>query len=151
SEGMVIPKDDDPIEEADDESDEGINYDFEEESNGHKEFRIPSIVKSTDQKLLASPEPQKIRSNDDSEDIETDGKNGEDNGEMGGDMITIWDDGLNTCGNPVPIDEQETGRIHLLLTWNHGDDRWGDLTNGTGKDTSRVFYTWSDDEGQTWE
>lgn len=150
SEGTVNPIDD-PVEEPDDDPDNGFNYVFKEESNGYQVFRIPAIVKSTDGKLLAFAEARKLRSNGDSGDIDMVVKVSEDNGKTWGDMITIWDDGLNTCGNPVPIVDKETGRIHLLLTWNHGDDRWGDLTNGTGKDTRRAFYTWSDDEGQTWE
>src|SRR5690606_6223837 len=150
SEGKVNPIDDDPIEETDDDSDNGFNYVLEEESNGYQVFRIPSIVKTNSGKLLAFAEARKLRSNGDTGDIDMVVKISDDNGKTWGDMITIWDDGLNTCGNPVPIVDKVTGRVHLLMTWNHGDDNWGALTGGTGKDVRRAYHTWSDDEGETW-
>lgn len=61
----------------------------------------------------------------------------------------IWDDGQNTCGNPVPIVDDK-GRIHLLMTWNYQTDKWGTITNGTGENTRRPYYTYSDDDGVTW-
>ncbi len=36
------------------------------------------------------------------------------------------------------------------MTWNHGEDKWSSLTTGTGKDTRRAYYCYSDDEGVTW-
>src|SRR5699024_6768104 len=98
SEGTVDSIDD-PVEEHDDDPDNGFNYVFEEESDGYQVFRIPAIVKSTDGKLLAFAEARKLRSNGDSGDIDMVVKISEDNGKTWGNMITIWDDGLNTCGN----------------------------------------------------
>ena len=72
-----------------------------------------------------------------------------DNGKTWSKQITIWNDGQNTCGNPVPIVD-DRGRIHLLMTWNFQTDKWGAITNGTGEDSRRPYYTYSDDDGITW-
>ncbi|MGO1597398.1 MAG: sialidase family protein [Sphingobacterium sp.] len=148
---VTQPGIDKPDEQPDEDSTAGFDYVYQEETRGYQVFRIPAIVKSKSGKLLAFAEARKLKSNGDSGDIDMVVKISEDNGETWGDMVMIWDDGLNTCGNPVPIVDEETGRIHLLLSWNHGEDRWGDLVDGTGQDVRRAFYTWSDDEGETWE
>src|SRR5699024_7143246 len=44
-----------------------------------------------------------------------------------------------------------TGRIHLLMSWNLGEDDIGEISRGTSEDTRRVFYTFSDDDGLNWE
>ena len=126
-----------------------FNYVFEQGSAGYEVYRIPAIVKSKEGVLLAFAEARKLRSNGDSGDIDLVVKRSTDNGVTWSSQITIWDDGRNTCGNPVPIVDDQ-GRVHLLMTWNHGDDKWSTLVNGTGKDTRRPYYTFSDDEGVTW-
>ena len=62
----------------------------------------------------------------------------------------IWDDPQHTCGNPAPVVDRETGAIHLLMTWNRGDDHERDIKDLKSKDTRRVFVTSSDDDGLTW-
>src|SRR5690606_22809056 len=127
-----------------------FNYIYKENTGGFQVYRIPAIVTANSGRLLAFAEARKLRSGGDSGDIDMVVKLSDDNGKTWGSMITIWDEGLNTCGNPVPIVDEVTGKIHLLLTWNNGADDWGTLTNGTGEDTRRVYYTSSDDEGATW-
>lgn len=146
-----VPQTDTPDEKPGKDSTAGFDYVYREGTLGYQVFRIPAIVKSKSGNLLAFAEARKLRSNGDSGDIDMVVKISEDHGVTWSEMITIWDDGMHTCGNPVPILDEETGRIHLLMNWNHGDDRWGDLVKGTGQDVRRVFYTWSDDEGKTWE
>ncbi|WP_170164551.1 sialidase family protein [Sinomicrobium pectinilyticum] len=151
------PETDDPIDQTDDDpvtppggEEDGKTLVYEEGTDGYQVFRIPAIVKTTAGTLLAFAEARKLKSNGDSGDIDLVVKSSSDNGKTWSDMQMIWDDGLNTCGNPVPIVDTETGRIHLLMTWNHGDDDWGELTSATGKDTRRVYYSWSDNDGQNW-
>ncbi|WP_022829267.1 sialidase family protein [Sphingobacterium paucimobilis] len=127
-----------------------FNYIYKENTGGFQVYRIPAIVKANSGRLLAFAEARKLRSGGDSGDIDMVVKLSDDNGKTWGNMITIWDEGVNTCGNPVPIVDKVTGKIHLLLTWNNGADDWAALTNGTGKDTRRVYYTSSSDEGATW-
>lgn len=128
-----------------------LNYVFEEGAHGYEVYRIPAIVKAKSGKLLAFAEARKFKRNGDSGDIDLVLKTSDDHGKTWSPMRVIWDDGVNTCGNPVPIVDEKTGRIHLLLSWNHGDDRWGALIAGEGKDVRRAFYTWSDDEGESWK
>jgi len=139
-----------PVDDDEEEPESPFNYIYKENTGGFQVYRIPAIVKTKSGKLLAFAEARKLRSGGDSGDIDMVVKISEDNGQTWGDMITIWNDGLNTCGNPVPIVDKITGRIHLLMTWNNGQDNWGTLTGGTGVDTRRAYQTWSDDEGKTW-
>lgn len=126
-----------------------FNYIFEQGENGFEAYRIPAIVKTEEGTLLAFAEARKTRSAGDSGDIDLVLKRSSDDGKTWSDAITVWDDGTNTCGNPVPI-TGENGIIHLLMTWNNGEDKWGTITSGTGKDTRRAFYCFSEDDGLTW-
>lgn len=126
-----------------------FNYIYNQGTDGFELYRIPAIVKSKSNTLLAFAEARKARSNGDSGDIDLVVKRSSDNGKTWSKQITIWNDGQNTCGNPVPIVD-DRGRIHLLMTWNFQTDKWGAITNGTGEDSRRPYYTSSDDDGITW-
>ena len=126
-----------------------FNYIYNQGTDGFELYRIPAIVKSKSNTLLAFAEARKARSNGDSGDIVLVVKRSSDNGKTWSKQITIWNDGQNTCGNPVPIVD-DRGRIHLLMTWNFQTDKWGAITNGTGEDSRRPYYTYSDDDGITW-
>ena len=126
-----------------------FNYIYNQGTDGFELYRIPAIVKSKSNTLLAFAEARKALSNGDSGDIDLVVKRSSDNGKTWSKQITIWNDGQNTCGNPVPIVD-DRGRIHLLMTWNFQTDKWGAITNGTGEDSRRPYYTYSDDDGITW-
>ena len=126
-----------------------FNYIYNQGTDGFELYRIPAIVKSKSNTLLAFAEARKARSNGDSGDIDLVVKRSSDNGKTWSKQITRWNDGQNTCGNPVPIVD-DRGRIHLLMTWNFQTDKWGAITNGTGEDSRRPYYTYSDDDGITW-
>lgn len=126
-----------------------FNYIYNQGTDGFEVYRIPAIVKSKSNTLLAFAEARKARNNGDSGDIDLVVKRSADNGKTWSKQITIWNDGQNTCGNPVPIVD-DRGRIHLLMTWNFQTDKWGVITNGTGEDSRRPYYTYSDDDGITW-
>ena len=126
-----------------------FNYIYNQGTDGFELYRIPAIVKSKSNTLLAFAEARKARSNGDSGDIDLVVKRSSDNEKTWSKQITIWNDGQNTCGNPVPIVD-DRGRIHLLMTWNFQTDKWGAITNGTGEDSRRPYYTYSDDDGITW-
>jgi sialidase-1 len=112
-------------------------------------FRIPAIVKSKEGTLLAFCEGRKDRGGD-MGNIDMMLRRSPD-GVNWSPMIKIWDDGNNTCGNPCPAVDPETGRIHLLMTWTFGTDRTvGDFNTGKSTDTRRPYYTYSDDDGKTW-
>lgn len=126
---------------------------FKGRTNGYHTFRIPALTKTTKGTLIAFCEGRK-NSGSDTGDINLVCRRSVDGGESWSKIITIWDDGSNTCGNPCPAVDPETGRIHLLMTWNYETDgkSAGDFNRpGSTKDTRRVFYTFSDDDGLSWE
>lgn len=127
----------------------GFNYVYEQGTDGFEAYRIPAIVKTDEGTLLAFAEARRTRSAGDSGDIDLVVKRSTDGGTTWSKSITVWDDGGNTCGNPVPI-VGKNGAIHLLMTWNNGEDKWGTITQGKGKDTRRPFYCYSTDDGRTW-
>lgn len=63
---------------------------------------------------------------------------------------TIWNDDKNTCGNPCIVEDQTTGTLWLLMTWNRGDDHESEIIAGKSHDTRRIFVTSSTDDGITW-
>src|SRR5688572_4491882 len=90
--------------------------------NGYHTYRIPSLIASKPGTLLAFCEGRK-NSASDAGDIDVLMKRSTDNGKTWSEHRVLWDDGTNTCGNPCPVVDQETGTIWLLLTHNLGTDR----------------------------
>jgi len=118
-------------------------------TDGYHTYRIPSLLVTENDTLLAFCEGRK-KSRGDSGDIDLLFKRSQDSGKTWSQQQVIWNDGANTCGNPCPVVDQQTGTILLLMTWNHGDDRENAIKENTGKDTRRVWVSRSDDDGVTW-
>jgi sialidase-1 len=116
---------------------------------GYSSFRIPAIVRTKDDILLAFAEARKDGGGD-SGNIDLVVRRSEDGGRTWGDIITVWDDGANTCGNPAPVVEYNSGRVLLLMTWNHGQDSEHAIMYRQSQDSRRVFICYSDDEGESW-
>lgn len=123
---------------------------FNKKDGHYNAYRIPAIVRSSKGTLLAFCEGR--NGTGDTGDIDLVLRRSTDGGKEWSSLITVWDDGKNTCGNPVPIVDPETGRIHMLMSWNLETDgaTTAEFDNGTSTDTRRVFYTYSDDDGLTW-
>lgn len=130
-------------------ADKELNYIFQAGTEGYSCFRIPAIVRTKKGTLLAFAEARKYSCSDEG-DINLVLRRSLDSGKTWSDLITVWDDGGNTCGNPAPVVDQSTGNIYLLMTWNLGEDDIGEINNGTGKDTRRVFIASSTDDGLHW-
>jgi len=122
---------------------------FQKGENGFDTYRIPALVQTNSGTLLAFAEARK-NGGSDTGDIDLVLKRSIDNGKTWSDIITIWDEQENVCGNPCPIVVSETGRIILLSTWNHGRDHKKEINERTSIDTRRVFLMYSDDDGITW-
>ncbi len=116
---------------------------------GYHTYRIPALVVTDKQTVLAFCEGRK-NSHSDTGDIDMLGKRSTDGGHTWSKQQVIWDDAQNTCGNPCPVVDRETGAVWLLMTWNRGDDREREIILQASKDTRRVFVTHSADDGLTW-
>ena len=88
---------------------------FEEEDlfvsgrDGYHTYRIPAIVVTTKETVLAFCEGRKDDRSD-TGDIDMIVKRSTDGGMTWSEANIIWDDGANTCGNPCPVVDRETGR-----------------------------------------
>lgn len=118
-------------------------------TNGYDTYRIPSLLVTHEGTLLAFCEGRKSGRGD-SGDIDLLVKRSQNGGDSWSRQQIVWDDGANTCGNPCPVVDEQTGTIWLTMTWNHGQDKESQIMQNTGKDTRRVFITHSTDDGMAW-
>ena len=117
---------------------------------GYDTFRIPSVIRTRKGTLLAFCEGRK-NSRSDTGNIDLVMKKSFDGGKTWSKLQVIWDDKSNTCGNPCPVIDPISGRIWLPMTWNLGSDSESEIIQQKSEDTRRVFMTYSDDDGKTWD
>lgn len=122
---------------------------FRKGDYGYDTFRIPALLKTGSGSVLAFAEARKY-SKSDTGDIDLVVRRSDDGGRSWSDMQVVWDDAENTCGNPAPVLDEESGKIILVTTWNKGTDPEADIHAKTSEDTRRVFVMTSDDDGRTW-
>lgn len=118
------------------------------EGNYHT-YRIPSVIVTTKGTLLAFCEGR-VKDKSDSGNIDLLLRRSTDNGKTWSEPQVVWDDAGNTCGNPCPVVDRDTGTIWLLLTWNGGHLPEKTMKPGFGEDSRLVFLSHSDDDGQSW-
>jgi sialidase-1 len=112
-------------------------------------YRIPSLIKTKNGTLLAFCEGRKDGRGD-SGNIDLLMRRSTDGGRTWSPTQVIRDDEGNTCGNPCPVVEQETGAILLLSTHNLGVDHENQIIAQTSKGTRTVWLLKSTDDGQSW-
>ena len=117
--------------------------------DGYHTHRIPAIVVTNSGSILAFCEGRR-NSKHDTGDIDMLVKRSQDNGLTWSDQSVIWSDLGNTCGNPCPVVDRETGIVWLLMTHNLGIDHESQIINGTSEGTRTVWVTASTDDGLTW-
>ena len=122
------------------------NYIFTAGEAGYACFRIPAVLATASDNLLAFAEGRK-RGCSDTGDIDLVVKRSEDNGKTWSALQVVWDSGENTSGNPAPVLDAQTGTIHLLSTWNRGEDREPQIIDQTAVDTRRIYILSSLDDG----
>ncbi len=127
----------------------GLNYIFKSGTEGYSIFRIPAIIKTNAGRLLAFAEGR-VNGSSDTGNIDLVMKSSDDDGRTWSSLKVIWDDNENVCGNPAPVVDRETGKIHLLMTWNLGEDHERQIIDQESKDTRRVFVCRSSDDGESW-
>ena len=118
-------------------------------SDGYHTYRIPALIVTNDDTILAFCEGRKHHRGDYG-DIALLVKRSTDGGLSWSSQSVVWDDPGNTSGNPAPVVDRDSGAIHLLMTWNRGDDHERDIIAGSSQDTRRVYATTSTDDGLTW-
>lgn len=118
---------------------------YRSQSNGYHTYRIPALAVTKQGTLLAFCEGHKEKLADNGW-IDMLVKRSADNGITWSEQQVIWTDPRNTCGNPSPVVDLDTGAIWLLMSWNYGDSRRNHIVDTT----RRVFVTCSTDDGHTW-
>lgn len=118
-------------------------------TEGYHTLRIPAIVVTTKGTILAFCEGRK-HSMSDTGAIEIVLKRSLDGGETWSKLQVVWSDHGNTCGNPCPVVDSETGTVWLLMNHNLGSDDIRPIIAGTSKGTRSVWATKSTDDGVTW-
>lgn len=122
---------------------------FKSGESGYDTYRIPAIVTTNEGTLLAFCEGRKDHGGD-AGDIDILLKRSEDGGATWSSQQVIWDDETNTCGNPCPVVDEETGDIFIVMTHNLGTDHESDIITRKAESTRTVWIAKSGDDGQTW-
>lgn len=117
--------------------------------DGYHTFRIPAVITTPKGTVLAFCEGRKSGRSD-TGDIDVVLKRSFDGGKTWQNLQTVWDDGANTCGNPCPVIDRETGTTWLPLTHNLGQDTESQIQSRTSQGSRTVWITKSTDDGATW-
>jgi sialidase-1 len=117
--------------------------------DGYHTYRIPALIYADDGSLLAFCEGRKLSASD-TGDIDLLLKRSTDGGQSWSPAQVVWDDGLNTCGNPCPVVDASSGTIWLLMTHNPGQASERQISEQRGAGTRTVWLTKSTEHGKTW-
>lgn len=124
---------------------------FDGGSDGYHSFRIPSIVRTNANTLLAFVEGR-MSMNKDHGNINVEYKRSTNDGATWSSMMEVVGAGLGTWGNPTAVVDRNTGRIWVFMNWNSATKNIGG-TDGYDKiDTwgdRKVYYSYSDNDGLT--
>lgn len=112
-------------------------------------YRIPALIVTKKGSLLAFCEGRK-NSTSDTGAIHLLMRRSVDGGQTWSESAIVWEDGDNTCGNPCPVVDRDTGTIWLLLTHNLGIDTQRQIETRTAKGSRTAWVCHSDDDGITW-
>lgn len=127
------------------------------ETIGYHSFRIPALIRTTEDTLIAFAEARQCAA-DDFGNINMVMRRSHDHGRTWGPLEEVEGGGPGTWGNPTPVVDETTGRIWLFMSFNGGDvSQFGRVNPCTGETTRTVaagdrpvFVTHSDDDGDTW-
>jgi sialidase-1 len=112
-------------------------------------FRIPVVITATDGTVLAISEGRS-ESGADYGNIDLVLRRSTDRGRTWEPLQVIWDDGANTCGNPTPVVDRDSGRIWMVACHSLEKDTQTVLQKGDPEGRRTVWTFYSDDHGKTW-
>jgi sialidase-1 len=121
---------------------------FQRGANGYSVFRIPALAREASTGTLLAFAEGRVDGEGDSGNIDLVLQRSLDGGITWGPLQVVVDDADNTCGNPVPIVDNETGKIWLVYTTADGDLSESEINAGKG--TRDAWVTSSSDSGLTW-
>jgi sialidase-1 len=118
-------------------------------SEGYHSYRIPSIVRTNNNTLIAFVEGR-MSSNKDYGNINVEYKRSTDNGSTWSSLKEVVGVGQGTWGNPTAVNDHTTGRIWIFMNWNSATKNLGgtdgyDPINTWGD--RKVYVSYSDDDG----
>jgi sialidase-1 len=119
-------------------------------TDGYKSFRIPAIIRASNNDLLAFCEGR-VNSSGDFGDIDIVMKRSSDNGKTWSNLSKVVNYDMFQAGNPAPVVDHTdpafpNGRIFLF--YNTGNNHEGEVRKGNG--VREVWYKTSIDNGVTW-
>ncbi|MGI9138013.1 MAG: sialidase family protein [Sediminibacterium sp.] len=119
-------------------------------NDGYKSFRIPAIIKSNNNDLLAFCEGR-VNSSGDFGNIDIVMKRSTDQGKTWSELNKIVDYDLLQAGNPAPVLDKTDPRFpngRIFLFYNTGNNHEGEIRKGKG--VREVWFITSIDNGVTW-
>jgi len=122
---------------------------FKAGTGGYHTYRIPSLLAAPGGALLAFCEGRRY-GEDDAGEIDLLQRRSLDGGRTWSAPSVTADDGGNTCGNPCPVVDRDTGTIFMLMTWNLGDDSEKAIIGGSSRGSRTVHVCRSQDGGASW-
>ncbi|MFE6281907.1 exo-alpha-sialidase [Streptomyces sp. NPDC057877] len=126
--------------------DHQVLFRADRDPGGYACFRIPAIVRTNDNTLLAFAEGRVLNCGD-ATDIDIVLKRSTDGGRTWSPLQVVNDGNGDTHGNPAPVVDRETGRIILAQTYNTGRP---DSAHCTIPCDRAPWLQYSDDDGRTW-
>jgi sialidase-1 len=116
---------------------------------GYHTFRIPSIVSTSRDTLLAFAEGRHDAAAD-SGHIDLVARRSTDAGLTWSPLQVVGDNGPDAWVNPCALVDRKTGTLWLLSTQNRASDKEKEITAGTSRSGITVWALRSDDDGVTW-
>ncbi len=118
-------------------------------TEGYHSYRIPAMVVTNKGTILAFCEGRKFTGRD-TDDIDTMLRRSTDGGKTWTGQQIVSEMGGDVAGNPTAVVDRDSGKIWLFNTWNSVKVSEEGTRAGFGKDSRRIFVTYSDDDGLTW-
>jgi sialidase-1 len=126
-----------------------LNFIYKPGDGGYACFRIPALITTSNNVILAFAEARKLNCGD-AGDIDIVLRSSKDGGKSWSELQVVRNDLTNTCGNPVPILDRTNGRILLITSWNLGTDHEKEIMDLSSQKGRHVYVQHSDDEGKSW-